>query len=227
MQGHAFKENIGTRTNINNRGGGGGSRCLVYMCLLSLDFPAEQCSNPKHHICMFVRPHLWRTEMRKLGALAMPLVRSFSTPPPPPPGAHQITLLLIPKPIADPSLTCFFGYFVCSVLTVCIFLPSPLSHSGKPETYAEYFSLNRTTAELLLLKPVDRELHRRFDLVIKVGNTALQTEGKGLTWFSSQGVMETATPHPPSSMCTASFLFFFSTINPQWSIKLLISKPDA
>lgn len=84
MQGHAFKENIGTRTNINNRGGGGGSRCLVYMCLLSLDFPAEQCSNPKHHICMFVRPHLWRTEMRKLGALAMPLVRSFSTPPPPP-----------------------------------------------------------------------------------------------------------------------------------------------
>lgn len=40
--------------------------------------------------------------------------------------------------------------------------------SGKPESYAEYFSLNRTTAELLLLKPVDRELYRRFDLVIKV-----------------------------------------------------------
>ncbi|KAF7668920.1 hypothetical protein LDENG_00276180 [Lucifuga dentata] len=38
---------------------------------------------------------------------------------------------------------------------------------GKPESYAEYFSLNRSTAELLLLKPIDRELYRRFDLVIK------------------------------------------------------------
>ncbi|KAF3853613.1 hypothetical protein F7725_014301 [Dissostichus mawsoni] len=37
---------------------------------------------------------------------------------------------------------------------------------GKPESYAEYFSLNATTAELLP-KAVDRELHRRFDLVIK------------------------------------------------------------
>lgn len=51
--------------------------------------------------------------MRKLGALAMPLVRSFSTPPPPPPGAHQITLLLIPKPIADPSLTHLFFWIFC------------------------------------------------------------------------------------------------------------------
>ncbi|MEQ2233370.1 Protocadherin-15, partial [Ilyodon furcidens] len=39
---------------------------------------------------------------------------------------------------------------------------------GKPATYAEYFSLNRTTAELMLLKPIDREIYRRFDLVIKV-----------------------------------------------------------
>lgn len=43
-----------------------------------------------------------------------------------------------------------------------------LSLSGKPESYADYFSLNRTTAELLLLKPIYRELHSRFDLVIKV-----------------------------------------------------------
>lgn len=46
-----------------------------------------------------------------------------------------------------------------------LFLPALL---GKPESYADYFSLNRTTAELVLLKPVDRELHSRFDLVIKV-----------------------------------------------------------
>ncbi|XP_056286606.1 protocadherin-15-like [Pseudoliparis swirei] len=39
---------------------------------------------------------------------------------------------------------------------------------GQPESYAEYFSLNGTTAELLILKPIDRELYRRFDLVIKV-----------------------------------------------------------
>lgn len=126
MQGHAFKENIGTRTNINNRRGG--SCCLVYMCLLSLDFPAEQCSNPKHRICMFVHPHLWRTEMRKLGALAMPLVHSVSTPPPPPPGAHQITLLVIPKPITDLSLThlFFFLYILYDLFSpFASFLPSP------------------------------------------------------------------------------------------------------
>uniref|UniRef100_A0A8C1LBI5 Protocadherin-related 15a n=1 Tax=Cyprinus carpio TaxID=7962 RepID=A0A8C1LBI5_CYPCA len=38
---------------------------------------------------------------------------------------------------------------------------------GQPATYAEFFSLNRSTAELRLLKPVDRELYQRFNLVIK------------------------------------------------------------
>ncbi|KAI4807668.1 hypothetical protein KUCAC02_027459, partial [Chaenocephalus aceratus] len=52
---------------------------------------------------------------------------------------------------------------------------------GKPESYAEYFSLNATTAELLLLKPVDRELHRRFDLVIK----AEQDNGHPLPAFAN------------------------------------------
>lgn len=50
-------------------------------------------------------------------------------------------------------------------------LSSPPPHpttTGKPESYVDYFSLNQTSAELLLLKPVDRELHSRFDLVIKV-----------------------------------------------------------
>ncbi|XP_035527225.1 protocadherin-15-like [Morone saxatilis] len=52
---------------------------------------------------------------------------------------------------------------------------------GKPESYAEYFSLNRTTAELMLLKPIDRELHRRFDLVIK----AEQDNGHPLPAFAN------------------------------------------
>ncbi|KAM9425855.1 protocadherin-15-like [Pholidichthys leucotaenia] len=52
---------------------------------------------------------------------------------------------------------------------------------GKPESYAEYFSLNRTTAELLLLKPIDRELYRRFDLVIK----AEQDNGHPLPAFAN------------------------------------------
>ncbi|TDG98030.1 hypothetical protein EPR50_G00213960 [Perca flavescens] len=52
---------------------------------------------------------------------------------------------------------------------------------GKPESYAEYFNLNRTTAELLLLKPIDRELYRRFDLVIK----AEQDNGHPLPAFAN------------------------------------------
>ncbi|XP_047183468.1 protocadherin-15-like isoform X2 [Scophthalmus maximus] len=52
---------------------------------------------------------------------------------------------------------------------------------GKPQSYAEYFSLNRTTAELLLLKPIDRELYRRFDLVIK----AEQNNGHPLPAFAN------------------------------------------
>ncbi|XP_062415976.1 protocadherin-15-like isoform X1 [Pungitius pungitius] len=52
---------------------------------------------------------------------------------------------------------------------------------GKPESYAEYFSLNVTTAELLLLKPIDRELYRRFDLVIK----AEQDNGHPLPAFAN------------------------------------------
>ncbi|XP_061612296.1 protocadherin-15-like [Phyllopteryx taeniolatus] len=52
---------------------------------------------------------------------------------------------------------------------------------GKPESYAEYFSLNRTTAELLLLKPIDRDLYRKFDLVVK----AEQDNGHPLPAFAS------------------------------------------
>ncbi|XP_019738894.1 protocadherin-15-like isoform X3 [Hippocampus comes] len=52
---------------------------------------------------------------------------------------------------------------------------------GKPESYAEYFSLNRTTAELSLRKPVDRELCRKFDLIVK----AEQDNGHPLPAFAS------------------------------------------
>uniref|UniRef100_A0A3Q2DHS4 Protocadherin-15 n=1 Tax=Cyprinodon variegatus TaxID=28743 RepID=A0A3Q2DHS4_CYPVA len=52
---------------------------------------------------------------------------------------------------------------------------------GKPTSYAEYFSLNKTTAELMLLKPIDRELYRRFDLVIK----AEQDNGHPLPAFAN------------------------------------------
>ncbi|KAA8581557.1 hypothetical protein FQN60_003138, partial [Etheostoma spectabile] len=64
-------------------------------------------------------------------------------------------------------------YSILIVLTVSL--------SGKPVSYAEYFSLNRTTAELLLLKPIDRELYRRFDLVIK----AEQDNGHPLPAFAN------------------------------------------
>ncbi|XP_043993270.1 protocadherin-15a isoform X2 [Gambusia affinis] len=38
---------------------------------------------------------------------------------------------------------------------------------GQPNTYSEYFSLNRTTAELRVLKPVSRDLYQKFTLIIK------------------------------------------------------------
>ena len=59
----------------------------------------------------------------------------------------------------------------CAYLCVCVCVLECLYVCvcvGKPESYVEYFSLNSTTAELVLLNPIDRELHRRFDLVIKV-----------------------------------------------------------
>ncbi|XP_064780345.1 protocadherin-15-like [Oncorhynchus masou masou] len=52
---------------------------------------------------------------------------------------------------------------------------------GKPETYGDFFSLNRTTAELQLLKPLIRDLYNRFDLVIK----AEQDNGHPLPAFAN------------------------------------------
>ncbi|KAL0984119.1 hypothetical protein UPYG_G00137360 [Umbra pygmaea] len=52
---------------------------------------------------------------------------------------------------------------------------------GKPETYGNFFSLNQTTAELKLLKPLNRDLYRRFDLVIK----AEQDNGHPLPVFAN------------------------------------------
>lgn len=52
---------------------------------------------------------------------------------------------------------------------------------GKPASYADYFSLNSSTAELKLLQPVSREQHQRFDLVIK----AEQDNGHPLPAFAN------------------------------------------
>ncbi|XP_066534297.1 protocadherin-15a isoform X2 [Hoplias malabaricus] len=51
---------------------------------------------------------------------------------------------------------------------------------GQPAVYPEFFSLNRTTAELRLLKPVSRDLYQSFTLVIK----AEQDNGHPLPAFA-------------------------------------------
>lgn len=40
--------------------------------------------------------------------------------------------------------------------------------AGEPNTYAAYFSLNKTTAEMRVLQPISRDLYQKFTLVIKV-----------------------------------------------------------
>ncbi|KAJ8361613.1 hypothetical protein SKAU_G00181380 [Synaphobranchus kaupii] len=52
---------------------------------------------------------------------------------------------------------------------------------GKPANYGEFFTLNKTTAELRLLKPISRDLYRTFDLVLK----AEQDNGHPLPAFAS------------------------------------------
>ncbi|XP_049337057.1 protocadherin-15a isoform X3 [Astyanax mexicanus] len=51
---------------------------------------------------------------------------------------------------------------------------------GQPSVYAEYFSLNRSTAELLVLQPISRDLYQSFTLVIK----AEQDNGHPLPAFA-------------------------------------------
>lgn len=65
----------------------------------------------------------------------------------------------------DAPVSYYFQYTGMGVIYLVV--------SGKPASYAEYFSLNRTTAELLLLQPISREQQQHFDLVIKVIPTKL------------------------------------------------------
>uniref|UniRef100_A0AAV2JJ64 Cadherin domain-containing protein n=1 Tax=Knipowitschia caucasica TaxID=637954 RepID=A0AAV2JJ64_KNICA len=51
---------------------------------------------------------------------------------------------------------------------------------GQPNTFAQYFSLNRTTAELRVLQPISRDLYQRFTLIIK----AEQDNGHPLPAFA-------------------------------------------
>lgn len=50
--------------------------------------------------------------------------------------------------------------------------------SGQPSTYSEYFSLNRTTAALLLLKPVSRDLYTKFIIIIKVSKSTFKLKSR-------------------------------------------------
>ncbi|KAG8135353.1 hypothetical protein E2320_008416 [Naja naja] len=50
-----------------------------------------------------------------------------------------------------------------------------------PEDYSQYFSMNATTAKLSLLKPINRDFHQKFDLVIK----AEQDNGHPLPAFAN------------------------------------------
>ncbi|XP_077206525.1 protocadherin-15 isoform X5 [Paroedura picta] len=52
---------------------------------------------------------------------------------------------------------------------------------GTPEDYAEYFTMNVSTAELSLLKPINRDFHQKFDLVVK----AEQDNGHPLPAFAN------------------------------------------
>ncbi|KAM9379881.1 protocadherin-15 isoform 1-T1 [Phaethornis superciliosus] len=52
---------------------------------------------------------------------------------------------------------------------------------GTPEDYPQYFHMNLTTAELTLLKPINRDVHQKFDLVIK----AEQDNGHPLPAFAN------------------------------------------
>ncbi|CDQ58252.1 unnamed protein product [Oncorhynchus mykiss] len=49
---------------------------------------------------------------------------------------------------------------------------------GQPSTYPEYFSLNRTTAALLLLKPVSRDLYTKFIIIIKVSKSTFKLKSR-------------------------------------------------
>uniref|UniRef100_A0A673ADD8 Protocadherin-15 n=1 Tax=Sphaeramia orbicularis TaxID=375764 RepID=A0A673ADD8_9TELE len=51
---------------------------------------------------------------------------------------------------------------------------------GQPATYPEYFSLNKTTAELRVLQPISRDLYQKFTLIIK----AEQDNGHPLPAFA-------------------------------------------
>ncbi|XP_029953285.1 protocadherin-15-like [Salarias fasciatus] len=81
---------------------------------------------------------------------------------------------------------------------------------GKPESYAEYFSLNRSTAELLLLKPIDRELYRRFDLVIK----AEQDNGHPLPAFANLQIEVLDENNQAPYFLEASYHGYISEVSP-------------
>ena len=186
--------------------------CFLVSCacvaarLTKCNVPTEQCSILKRHICWCITTcgeQRWeKHESISHRALWLypPLPCIFYILCTHPTDKHTVywflNQLLMSRPVFRHILALFFVYLV--LFSLCLLLP----FSGKPESYAEYFSLNATTAELLLLKPVDRELHRRFDLVIKVRNT-----GTDLIFSSYK-----KNQHPTSLMCSAFLLKVYPTL---------------
>lgn len=64
------------------------------------------------------------------------------------------------------TFECYSGF--CEVQWIQICDNFYFFFAGHPVTYPDYFSLNRTTAELNVLQPVSRDLYQRFTLIIKV-----------------------------------------------------------
>lgn len=64
------------------------------------------------------------------------------------------------------TLESYSGF--CEVQWIQICDNSYFFFAGHPVTYPDYFSLNRTTAELHILQPISRDLYQRFTLIIKV-----------------------------------------------------------
>lgn len=95
--------------------------------------------------------------------------------------AFFITSWLVRSSCIDLTRLMFFGsigmpwFDIWMFILLLLMVPwnslnSHLFFSGQPMAYSEFFSLNRTTAEMRVLKPISRDLYQRFTLIIKASN---------------------------------------------------------
>lgn len=103
--------------------------------------------------------------------------------------ALKMNMLLSVSLNHDAPVSYYFQYTWMGVIYL-VASHSRLVFSGKPASYADYFSLNGTTAELLLLRPISREQQQRFDLIIKVIITKMESFenacGAGLLYLANR-----------------------------------------